>query len=1134
MPEPLSKAAFLVSGGARGITAECVTALARAHGGTFVLIGRTSLVQDSRLDSGASEDALRQQIALLLGERGEKATPIAVEKVLRGVRARKEIEQTLARIEQVGGRAHYLSADVTNGAALRHAVAKLGLGRISGIIHGAGTLADKRIEAKSDQDIASVYATKVHGLRAMLSVVDEASLSYLALFSSTSGYYGNIGQSDYAAANEVLNKFAHEFHRRFPACRTVVFDWGPWDGGMVTPFLKSLFESNGVRVMPVETGARTFVDALSSENSSVQILVNDVGPPQSGPEKNRTSGRPSQPTLRVSRVLRVKDNKLLRDHVIGGNPVLPAACAGLWMANVCQQATSGYRFVSLSDFRVLKGIVFDGSPAERYSAELTDEESPDNTLLKSVVITSTTRDQKQRYHYRGIVRLAQEPPSAPEPRQFELTVDPRFESMKPYASGALFHGPAFQAITRVIRMSSKESIVECQLPRTTAEIWGQFSPLAFDAVALDTLLQCLGLWAHHEMGAAALPTSWSSYEMFAQPTNGRFYATAEVEDRGDLSVRASLYMHDADGQIFAQVTGVEFTVHRPIVVAPAPATKTTTTVSATGAASNGYTKQPATTLKTNTTSGISNGVSRIEHNPATTKTTNTRLTFDRKGVVRLLREVEDAAFVVRADARIGVTRDRGRGEEARSRGELLAELPANPPSRFGSASFRREYGVDCAYMAGAMAKGIASEELVIALGRAGLLGSFGAGGLSIERIEQSVVRITQALPTQPHAFNLLHSPRKLATEDATVDVYLKHGVRTVEASSYIDLTPAIVRYRVAGLSQSADGTIIKSNRVIVKLSRVELARRFMAPPPGKIVQALLEAGKISKEQAELALHVPMADDVTVEGDSGGHTDNRPLLVLLPAMLALRDELQREHRYPTAIRVGAAGGIATPQSMLAAFTIGADYAVTGSINQACIEAGTSEYVKQLLSSVSMTDVMMSPESDMFEHGVRVQVVKQRCLFPMRAQKLYNCYQTYESLDAIPDAVRQELEQQIFQGSLDAIWKQTSQYLAAHKPEQLVRAENPRVKMALLFKWYMGQSSRWAVEATPERELDYQIWCGPGMGAFNSWARGSYLELPENRRVTDVARVLLWEAAYLHRVQQLRLAGLTNVLNAEGAE
>ena len=79
----------------------------------------------------------------------------------------------------------------------------------------------------------------------------------------------------------------------------------------------------------------------------------------------------------------------------------------------------------------------------------------------------------------------------------------------------------------------------------------------------------------------------------------------------------------------------------------------------------------------------------------------------------------------------------------------------------------------------------------------------------------------------------------------------------------------------------------------------------------------------------------------------------------------------------------------------------------------------------------------------------------------------------------------------------------------------------------------ESSRWAVEAAPGRELDYQIWCGPAMGAFNAWARGTYLESPENRRVADIARVLMWEAAYLHRVQQLRLGGLAEDLISDGA-
>jgi PfaD family protein len=255
--------------------------------------------------------------------------------------------------------------------------------------------------------------------------------------------------------------------------------------------------------------------------------------------------------------------------------------------------------------------------------------------------------------------------------------------------------------------------------------------------------------------------------------------------------------------------------------------------------------------------------------------------------------------------------------------------------------------------------------------------------------------------------------------------------------------------------------------------------------------------------------------------------------ILPATLALRDEIQREQRYPVGIRIGAAGGIGTPQAVLAAFTMGADYVVTGSINQSCIEAGTSDHVKRLLCSVEMTDVAMAPESDMFEHGVRVQVVKRRTLYPMRAQRLYDCYQAHESLEAIPAAVRRQLEQQVFQDSLDNIWQKTARHLAAHKPEQLERAADPKVKMALLFKWYLGQSSRWAVEAAPGRELDYQIWCGPAMGAFNAWARGTYLESPENRRVADIARVLMAEAAYLHRIQRIRLDGSAADLEWEGA-
>ena len=189
----------------------------------------------------------------------------------------------------------------------------------------------------------------------------------------------------------------------------------------------------------------------------------------------------------------------------------------------------------------------------------------------------------------------------------------------------------------------------------------------------------------------------------------------------------------------------------------------------------------------------------------------------------------------------------------------------------------------------------------------------------------------------------------------------------------------------------------------------------MSPATDKFLKPLLEAGKITQLQYELAQKVPVADDITVEADSGGHTDNRPLVALFPTIINLRDEIQEKYQYEKKIRVGAAGGISTPASALAAFMMGAAYVVTGSVNQACIEAGTSEYVRKLLANVASTDVIMAPASDMFEMGVNLQVLKRGTLFGPRAKKLYEFYTRFEGIDEIPTDEREKLEKNHFQNA-----------------------------------------------------------------------------------------------------------------------
>ncbi len=500
------------------------------------------------------------------------------------------------------------------------------------------------------------------------------------------------------------------------------------------------------------------------------------------------------------------------------------------------------------------------------------------------------------------------------------------------------------------------------------------------------------------------------------------------------------------------------------------------------------------------------------------------IAYEKVDMDERLKALDRPCYAVQTTHGFGLTNE-GYVQNGGEGAPVLAIIPPLPAQRLGDPAFRATYGLQYAYMAGSMANGISSEEMVIALGKAGMLGSFGAGGVLPQRLEAAIRRIQDALPDGPYAFNLINSPNEPALERSAMELYLRLGVRVIEASAYLALTPYVVGYRVAGLEAGPDGEIIIRNRIIAKVSRREVATLFMQPAPAKLLTALREQGLITEVQAQLAERVPLADDVTVEADSGGHTDNRPLVCLIPSMLALRDEIQAQRRYPTPVRIGAAGGIGTPAAVLGALMMGAAYVLTGSINHSCVEAGTSPHVKRLLAQAAMPDVMMAPAADMFEMGVNVQVLKRGTMFPLRARKLYEIYQTYDSLEAIPPAERQKLEQQIFKRDLDEVWADCITFFNQRDPQQIEKAQhNAKRKMALVFRWYLGLATRWGIVGEPGREVDYQIWCGPAMGAFNDWVRGTPLEQPENRHVADIGRRLMEEAAYLYRVQALTMQGI----------
>jgi trans-AT polyketide synthase, acyltransferase and oxidoreductase domains len=464
---------------------------------------------------------------------------------------------------------------------------------------------------------------------------------------------------------------------------------------------------------------------------------------------------------------------------------------------------------------------------------------------------------------------------------------------------------------------------------------------------------------------------------------------------------------------------------------------------------------------------------------------------------------------------------------------LLGILPPLYPEWLGDRGFQETHGVRYAYVGGAMARGIASADLVIELGKMGALGMFGSAGLSPVVVEEAIDKISAALDPQglPWGSNLIHSPNEPDLENQIVELYLRRGVRRVSASAFMALTPAIVRYACTGLSRAADGSVVRQNHVFAKISREEVARHFLTPAPQKILDKLVAEQKLTSTEAEIAATIPLAEDIIVESDSGGHTDNRPLNALFPAIMSLRDALVAEFGYDRPIRLGAAGSLGTPISVAAAYALGAAFVLIGTVHQSAIESGVSDNSRQLLAQAELADVAMTASADMFELGVKVQVLQRGTMMAVRGNQLYSLYTRYDSIDEIPADQRAAIEKNIFRMTLDEIWQQTEEFFTRADPRQLEKAAaNPKHKMALIFRWYIGNSSQWPITGEESRQIDYQIWCGPAMGAFNRWVAGSFLEAPENRTLQQIALNLLEGAAHVTRAQQLRTYGLVMAQDA----
>lgn len=431
----------------------------------------------------------------------------------------------------------------------------------------------------------------------------------------------------------------------------------------------------------------------------------------------------------------------------------------------------------------------------------------------------------------------------------------------------------------------------------------------------------------------------------------------------------------------------------------------------------------------------------------------------------------------------------------------------------GDCEFQRDYGVRLSYVAGSMYQGISSKELVVKMGTSRLLSFLGTGGININKIEAYIDYIQSHLTdNQPYGCNLLYSPEFPDLEKKTVDLFLKKKVSHIEASAYVIITTELIRYRLSGVRRGNNGQIVVPNSILAKISHPSVAKSFMLPPPKKTVDKLLKTQQITAEAAELSQYIPMSYDICVESDSGGHTSQGVSLVLLPTIQKIRDAITKNYAYKKRIRVGAAGGIGTPEAAAAIFLLDADFILTGSINQCTVEAGTSDMVKNLIQHLSTEDTTHVPAGDMFEVGGKVQVVRRGLLFPGRAQHLYDLYKQHSSIAHLDNETANYLQEKYFKQSFTEIWNKTSKYYLMVKPEVIEKAEQiPKYKMALIFRWYFMRATKMALLGDIDNKLNYQIQCGPALGAFNQWVKNTSIESWRERHVDHIAIMLMNETA-----------------------
>ena len=527
---------ILVTGGGRGVTAEAAVVMAGNYSSTLILTGRTPspAAEPDWLAGLTAESDLKKAITARLGP---DAGPKQVGEYYHRIVAQREIRRTLERIVRTGARAAYFPVDITDGKAVADLLQQVRAkyGPVTAVVHGAGVLADRRYEDLTVDQFDHVYSTKVEGLRNLLDLFAPDDLKALVLFSSTTARFGRTGQAAYACANEVLNKTAQVEARRRSGCRVVSINWGPWDGGMVTPSLRKVFESEGVGLIPLHDGGVFVVQELGAAGKSVEVIAlakhrgSGVIPMPAGmgaaappslwePTGSGTVSQPSPAadlSLAFERTVDVATHPVLAAHVIDGRAVLPMALHVEWLAHAALHGNPGLVFHGFNELRITQPVAVDSQSSAPIRAFAGKAVKQDKSFVVLVELRGKRKDGRELIHSRAEIVLVSALPSAP-PADAPPAVSPVSYTIPEAYRTLLFHGPELHGIER-IEGASESAFIGTAFPAPLPGDWFQ-SPLRSGWVAeplvLDASFQMMILWTRYQHETGSLPCFAGRYRQY--------------------------------------------------------------------------------------------------------------------------------------------------------------------------------------------------------------------------------------------------------------------------------------------------------------------------------------------------------------------------------------------------------------------------------------------------------------------------------------------------------------------------------------------------------------------------------------------------------------------------------------------